>query len=363
VTSHSLNVRAITIRWCAAVSILMATLSCDTFGPEPKPLPLPAVPEAPQMPQVPATPTGPEVSSAPMAPMVPILRGQIVFLDPWEGAIFVADSTGRRLQRVSQSSGAADLAVSADGKNIAFSRWCSSSAPQCSHMYIMTVDGIDPLLLQTGDTLDQPAHPAWSPDGKRIAFVQGRLGPLGPRFDLKHIYTINADGTGVTQLTHSGYNEWPAWSPDGRRIIFARSEDDPLTCLHYGIFEMDPDGSNVRQLRSGFRDRWPTWSPDGSLIAFVGLNREDYVMNLFVMNADGSNATVLRSGLNYDERPAWSPDGKYITFVVSSASRMCEDTWDYGMVPCGQSAKRVGLDGAVDPMWELPSASNLAWQR
>ena len=251
-TSHSLNVRFTTISWGVAVAILMGTLSCDTFGPEPKPLPLPAVPEAPevpQLPQVPATPNGPEVAAAPMAP---ILRGQIVFVDPWEGAIFVADSTGRRIQRVSQSSGAVDLAVSADGKNIAFSRFCDSTAP-CSQMYIMIVDGIDPLLLQTGDTRDWPARPAWSPDGKRIAFVQGRIGPRG--FESRHIYTINADGTGLTQLTHSGYNEWPAWSPDGSKILFARSEDDPLTGLHYGILEMDPDGSNVHQLRSGFRDR------------------------------------------------------------------------------------------------------------
>jgi TolB protein len=292
--------------------------------------------------------------------MVPIIAGHIVFLDPWDDAIFVADSTGRRLQRVDLGSGASDLAVSPDGKSIAFSRPCVSPSPPCSQLYVMTVGGTDPLLLQTGDTHEWPARPSWSADGKRIAFVQGSIGP--PGFESRHIYTINADGSGVTQLTQSGYNEWPAWSPDGRRIIFARSESDPSAGLLYGIFEMDPDGSNVRQLRSGFRDHSPTWSPDGSRIAFVGLSREDFGRNLFVMNADGSDARVLKS-VDNDERPAWSPDGKRITFVVGSAERMCQDIWDFGLVPCGQSAHRIGLDGVIDPSWELSSASQLVWQR
>jgi Tol biopolymer transport system component len=350
VTSHSLNVRVTSMSWGTAAVVLMATLSCDSTGPEPKQVPASTVPE------VPATPKLPEL---PAASMVPIMRGQIVFLDPWERAIFVADSTGQRFQRLSQSSGATGLAVSADGKNIAFSTPCNS---WCSHMYVMTAGGIDPLLLQTGDTLGNPAQPTWSPDGKRIAFVQGRL--VAPRLDSRNIYTINADGTGVTQLTHSDneWNQWPSWSPDGKQIIFARS-DDSVSPVNYGIFEMDPDGSNVRRLRSGFRDRWPTWSPDGSLIAFIELNPDNFAMNLFVMNADGSNARVLKSGLQYDDRPAWSPDGKSITFIVRSASRMCENIWDFGEVPCGQSAKRIGLGGLVDTRWELPSASYVVWQR
>lgn len=363
-TSHSTDIRVTTITWSAAVVILLTTLSCDSIGPEPKPVPrAPGAPQAPQAPETPKTPESPAVPAVPETPMVPITHGQIVFLDPWEqGAIFVADSTGQRLQRVYQTSGARDLSVSADGLNIAFSTPCTFSVP-CSQVYIKTVGREDLLLLETGDPVNWPAHPAFSPDGKRIAFVQGRIGP--PGLESRNIYAINADGTGLTQLTQSGYNEEPAWSPDGRKIIFTRSENDG-TGLHYGILEMDPDGSNVRELRSGFRDHWPTLSPDGSRIAFVGLNPEDYEMNLFVMNADGSSATILKPGLNRilnNDRIAWSPDSKSITFIVNSAARMCEDIWDFGLVPCGQSAKRIGLDGVVDPLWELPSASTLVWQR
>ena len=363
-TSHSLAVRVKTVRWGSAIVILVATLSCNSMGTEPKPAPVPAVPKDPE---VPATPTNPDVPATPNeprvpeGPLVPVTRGQIVFLDPWEKAIFVADSSGRRLQRVSQTSGAVDLAVSADGTNIAFSRSCESSSPPCSHMYIMSVNATEPLLLETGDPGEWPGEPTWSPDGKRIAFVQGRIGPRGS--DSRHIYTINADGTGMTQLTHSGYHAWPEWSPDGRRILFVRSDDSDLTNIQHGIFEMDPDGSNVRELTPSFRPQHPTWSPDGSLIAFVSVSAQDYRKSLSVMNANGSDARILKSVLDYNERPAWSPDGKSITFIVSSAERMCDDIWDFGSVPCGQSAKRIGLDGLIDPTWGLPSASNVVWQR
>jgi Tol biopolymer transport system component len=308
----------------------------------------------PQGPDVPATPNVPE------APMGRIMPGQIAFLDPWEKAIFIADSTGRRLQRVSYSSGATDLAVSADGRSIAFSRPCDSPNSPCSHLYIVTADAIDPLLLETGDTRDHPAHPTWSPDGKRIAFVQQGMGTTADQ-----IFSIAADGTGVTQLTQSGYSGYPEWSPDGSRILLTHSEDAPPGGLRYGIYEMNPDGSNLHPLLSGFRDSWPTWSPDGSRIAFIDMNAESYVFSLVVINADGSNPTTLKTNPDFTSaaRPAWSPDAKSVTFIVASASRMCEDTWDFGMVPCGLSAKRVGLDGVIDPRWELPSASQVVWQR
>ena len=353
-TSNSLNVRVTIISGGAALVILMATLSCDSIGPEPKPVPVPEVPATPKAPEE------PKVPEVPTAAMVPIMRGQIVFLDPWEGAIFVADSTGRRLQRVSQTSGAVDFAVSPDGRNIAFSKYCESSTPPCSQMYIIGADGIDPLVLQTGDTRDHPGHPTWSPDGRRIAFVQQGAGTTASQ-----IFSINADGTGVTQLTHTGYNGYPEWSPDGSRILITHSDDAPPGDLRYGIYEMDADGSNIHQLKPGFRDSWPTWSPDGSRVAFIDLNPDGFVFSLVVMNADGSNAMALKKSPDWTSaaRPAWSPDGKSVTFIVPSAARMCEDVWDFGMVPCGQSVKRIGLDGVIDPGWELPSASYVVWQQ
>jgi len=76
----------------------------------------------------------------------------------------------------------------------------------------MNADGTGTTKLTDGDGLD--AHPAWSPDGKRIAFVSHRTGN-------NDIWLTNADGTGLRNLTaHPSQDTSPAWSPDGRRIAF-----------------------------------------------------------------------------------------------------------------------------------------------
>lgn len=344
-TSRSLDVRLATITFGAAMVILMTTLSCDSTGPLPEPpTEVPAAPKAPNAPEEPATPDVPEVPTWPMEPVMP---GQILFVDPWVGAIYVADSTGPRAFRVLSAGPATDLTVSADGGKVAFSRPCKG---WCSEIFIMTVGEKQQLLLHVDDTSDQSAHPALSPDGRRIAFVQNGISSDGSHS--WHIYTVNADGTDITQLTFSGGNVSPDWSPDGTRILFVGVG---------GVSEMDPDGSNVRLLWSGNAEK-PTWSPDGSHIAFV--RSKDDVRTLFVMNADGSNATALTSGLDWNGHIAWAPDGKSIAFVVTSAARMCDDwTSDYSLYPCGYSVKRVSLDGVIDPVWEIASAYDLAWLR
>ena len=99
---------------------------------------------------------------------------------------------------------------------------------------------------------------------------------------------MNADGTGVTQLTdNDGRDGFPAWSPNGKQIAFDSSRDGDLE-----IFVMNADGTGVTQLTDNDDyDGFPVWSPNGKQIAFMG-NR-DGDREIFVMNADGSNVVSL----------------------------------------------------------------------
>ena len=79
------------------------------------------------------------------------------------------------------------------------------------------MDGSGVIRLTDNDASD--VTPAWSPDGRRIAFASERDGNL-------EIYVMNADGSGVTRLTYNGANDlFPDWSPDGRRIAFHSNRD------------------------------------------------------------------------------------------------------------------------------------------
>ena len=135
----------------------------------------------------------------------------------------------------------------------------------------------------------------WSPDGRRIAFVGNRPTGLpgpGARFkDDSEIYVMNADGSGTRRLTHNvGYDGEPAWSPDGRKIAFQSHR-------RFGgskpeIYVMNADGSGKRNLtRNPANDGSPSWSPDGRRIAFV--SDRDGRPEAHVMNADGSGQRSL----------------------------------------------------------------------
>jgi dipeptidyl aminopeptidase/acylaminoacyl peptidase len=109
--------------------------------------------------------------------------------------------------------------------------------------------GVVKTLFDAGPTIDDAA-PAWSPDGRQIAFESARDGD-------KEIYVMNADGSGVRQVTQNTiHDEGPAWSPDGTKFVFTRGPDD----LHGDIWTMNVDGSDARQhtTYSG-RDESPDW--------------------------------------------------------------------------------------------------------
>lgn len=181
-----------------------------------------------------------------------------------------------------------------------------SSRDGVSHIYLIEAGDPEARRLTTDAA---PEHsPAWSLDGRTIAFVrEGDASSCG-------IHVVSTDGSGITKLTGDCSDRHPAWSPDGNRIVFSRS-----TGQGEQLYVMRANGSDVTQLSDGIQDILPAWSPDGQRIAF---NRtiepvEDMPSQIYVMNADGSGVRRLTpaSGTQFAEGgPSWSPDGSKIAF-------------------------------------------------
>ncbi len=127
------------------------------------------------------------------------------------------------------------------------------------------------------------------------------------------IFTVNADGSGIRQLTdHPERDCAPAWSPDAKKIAFYVHYDETHT---WSVFVMDADGSNIKRLtdKKGVRDQSPSWSPDGKQIVF---GRKTFVSSeIWKMNSDGSD--LMKYDFVIGGGPEWSPDGTQIVFHSS----------------------------------------------
>lgn len=137
-----------------------------------------------------------------------------------------------------------------------------------------------------------------------IAVAHGRT-----NFAFKHqIYVMDADGSSLIRLTNNPYMDThPAWSPDGSRVAFVSDRSGDRD-----IYLMAPDGSELVNLTNNqFSDTSPAWSPDGRRIAFVS-DRHGHP-DIFVMNADGSNPINLTQSDRNDMYPAWMPGNAYNT--------------------------------------------------
>jgi Tol biopolymer transport system component len=123
---------------------------------------------------------------------------------------------------------------------------------------------------------------------------------------------MNADGTGAIRLTTDIRNDGhPAWSPDGSKIAFDSDRGGTA-----GIWVMNADGSSPRRLTGAIvGDYHPAWSPDGTRIAYASFTVGAYGSNVWIMNADGSGAAPLTAGYEEVQDITWSPNGKKIAFT------------------------------------------------
>jgi Tol biopolymer transport system component len=197
------------------------------------------------------------------------------------------------------------------------------------------------------------AHPAWSPDSSKIAFQSNRALDGSDNLNLDatgspvtNIWIINADGTGLTPMTKStgtGNDSFhPAWSPDGTKIAFDSQMGDVNGTIALGtsnIWSVNADGSGLtpltRLLGLGADSINPVWSPDSNRIAFQstraidgfdGPNLPNQTTNIWVMNADGGGAralTRLTAQFADSRDPIWSPDGNSI---ICDSARFLDGT-------------------------------------
>ena len=241
-----------------------------------------------------------------------------------EKGIYVVSTDGSGVRRLT-GKWSMDAAWSPDGRRIAF--W--SPRDGNGEVYVMNADGSGQLNLTRNPRWER--SPIWSPDGRKIAFLRhfpafefGCGG--GPRACYPpEVYVMNADGSGQKRLTRNrGWDSQTAWSPDGRKLAFVsyRAGTPPSTTgSPFGapagndeVYVMNADGSAQRNLtRNAAGDNSPAWSPDGRKLAFVRKRAGN--TEVYVMNADGSAQRNLTRNAAGDNSPAWSPDGRKLAFV------------------------------------------------
>ena len=188
-------------------------------------------------------------------------------------------------------------------------------------IYVMDNDGGNQRNLTNNPADDR--FPSWSADGTRIVFMSDRDGhvPKGGVLPNFEIYVMDADGGNQQNLTNDpSHDISPAWSPDGKRIAFTSYRDGHVHAIHgwptAEIYVMDADGGNQQRLTENRKNDWhPSWSPDGKRIAFSSDRKGDFVnFEIYVMDDDGGNLQRLTENRKNDWHPSWSADGKRIAF-------------------------------------------------
>ena len=211
--------------------------------------------------------------------------------------------------------------LSPDGKSFVY----ASQASGNWDIYFQRVGGKTSINLTKDSPVDD-THPAFSPDGERIAFRSEREGG--------GIFLMGATGESVKRLTDFGFN--PAWSPDGKEIACA--DEGPLNPAGRAtpisrVWAVNVATGERRQV-TDIDSIQPSWSPHGVRIAYGGKRKSQ--PDIWTIPAGGGEPVEVTNDPAVEGSPVWSPDGKYLYFASDRAGSM--NLW---RVPIEEQTGRV----------------------
>jgi TolB protein len=169
-------------------------------------------------------------------------------------------------------------------------------------LQIADADGQNPqVMLRSKQSI---ISPAWSPDGKRLAYVSFESGK-----PVVYVQTL-ATGQRVPLANFKGNNSAPAWAPNGQQLAIVLSRDSISQ-----IYTINADGSGLRRvMRSPLIDTEPQYTPDGGSLIFT--SDRGGSPHIYRVPVSGGDAQRITFNGSYNISPAISPDGNNLVYVT-----------------------------------------------
>jgi Tol biopolymer transport system component len=246
----------------------------------------------------------------------------------------------------------------------------------CSEIFTAKPNGSDIQKLTSTPGQSDSELPDWSPDGQSIAFDSNRP-DIDGRKQVFQVYSMNADGSGVTQLTRGpGQQANPGWSPNATRLAIRADWGKRALQGIWIIPSSDPDGVTRDEARRLTKipagvdfDSEPQFSPDGTAVVFSRF-KDFSTSAIFRIGIDGNGLKRLTPWRLNASDPDWSPNGNKITFDSGDSGQPGSKGNIYVMRADGSGRRRLtdfppireggGIIEANNPVWS-PSGTRIMY--